>query len=68
MAGRGSSSSSSRRDKHNNGDKYKGTYVGKLSTLEHKVTGHVYSIDNITIYIEGFTYDGEAPGKGGVGE
>ncbi|XP_050698739.1 protein Skeletor, isoforms B/C-like [Eriocheir sinensis] len=40
---------------------YKGTYIGKLSTLEHKVTGHVYALDNITIYIEGFTYDGEAP-------
>ncbi|KAK8389939.1 hypothetical protein O3P69_012864 [Scylla paramamosain] len=40
---------------------YKGTYVGKLSTLEHKVSGDVYCVNNITIYIENFTYDGEAP-------
>ncbi|KAK4319907.1 hypothetical protein Pmani_009212 [Petrolisthes manimaculis] len=41
---------------------YMGVYIGKLSTLEHLVTGHVYAIDNTTIYIKGFTYDGEAPG------
>jgi len=43
------------------GDTYKGEYVGKLSTLHHLVTGDVYAVDNITVYIEGFTYDGEAP-------
>ncbi|KAK4291866.1 hypothetical protein Pmani_035327, partial [Petrolisthes manimaculis] len=43
------------------GEPYMGVYIGKLSTLEHLVTGHVYAIDNTTIYIKGFTYDGEAP-------
>ncbi|XP_045102559.1 protein Skeletor, isoforms B/C-like [Portunus trituberculatus] len=42
-------------------DVYKGVHVGKLSTLEHKVSGDVYCVDNTTIYIEDFTYDGEAP-------
>lgn len=41
--------------------KYKGTYIGQFSTLHHAVGGHVYAIDNITMYIEGFNYDGEAP-------
>ncbi|XP_042225999.1 protein Skeletor, isoforms B/C-like [Homarus americanus] len=40
---------------------YRGTYIGKLSTLEHDVTGKVYAVDNITVFVEGFTYDGEAP-------
>ncbi|XP_064113086.1 protein Skeletor, isoforms B/C-like [Macrobrachium nipponense] len=40
---------------------YKGTYIGKFSTLHHDVVGDVYAIDNITIYVEGFSYDGEAP-------
>ncbi|KAK3858638.1 hypothetical protein Pcinc_035196 [Petrolisthes cinctipes] len=43
------------------GEPYMGVYIGKLSTLEHQVTGHVYAVDNTTIYIKGFTYDGEAP-------
>ncbi|XP_027222776.1 protein Skeletor, isoforms B/C [Penaeus vannamei] len=42
-------------------DKYKGQYIGRLSTLHHDVTGDVYAVDNITVYIEGFSYDGEAP-------
>ncbi|KAK7074500.1 hypothetical protein SK128_004001, partial [Halocaridina rubra] len=40
---------------------YKGTYIGKFTTLHHDVTGDVYAIDNTTVYIEGFNYDGEAP-------
>lgn len=40
---------------------YKGTYIGKFSTLHHDVVGDVYAVDNITIYVEGFSYDGEAP-------
>ncbi|XP_071544131.1 protein Skeletor, isoforms B/C-like isoform X2 [Panulirus ornatus] len=40
---------------------YKGSYIGRLSTLEHDVTGDVYAVNNITLFIEGFTYDGEAP-------
>jgi len=40
---------------------YMGTYIGKMSTLWHDVTGDVYAIDNITLYIRGFSYDGEAP-------
>ncbi|XP_068238888.1 protein Skeletor, isoforms B/C-like [Palaemon carinicauda] len=40
---------------------YKGTHIGKFSTLHHDVVGDVYAIDNITIYVEGFSYDGEAP-------
>ncbi|CAL4073049.1 unnamed protein product [Meganyctiphanes norvegica] len=40
---------------------YMGTYIGKLSTLHHDVVGDVYAIDNITMYVKGFSYDGEAP-------
>ncbi|XP_063602074.1 protein Skeletor, isoforms B/C-like [Penaeus indicus] len=44
-----------------NDETYKGQYIGRLSTLHHDVTGDVYAVDNITVFIEGFTYDGEAP-------
>ncbi|XP_069165530.1 protein Skeletor, isoforms B/C isoform X1 [Procambarus clarkii] len=43
------------------GTPYKGAYIGELSTLEHGVTGKVYAVDNVTVYIENFSYDGEAP-------
>ncbi|KAK8751482.1 hypothetical protein OTU49_008728, partial [Cherax quadricarinatus] len=42
-------------------NQYKGVYIGKLSTLEHGVTGDVYAVDNTTVFIEGFSYDGEGP-------
>jgi len=39
-----------------------GTYVGSFNTLWHDVVGELYAIDNITMYIKKFSYDGEAPG------
>merc|ERR1712136_99946 len=38
-----------------------GTYIGLFNTLFHDVVGDVYAIDNTTILIRGFSYDGEAP-------
>jgi len=38
-----------------------GTFLGRMVTLDHDVTGDVYAVDNITIHIRGFSYDGEAP-------
>jgi len=38
-----------------------GTYVGPFSTIWHDVVGDVYAVDNITIHVRGFSYDGEAP-------
>jgi len=38
-----------------------GTYVGPFSTIWHDVVGDVYAVDNITIAVRGFSYDGEAP-------
>ena len=40
-----------------------GTYVGPFSTIWHDVVGDVYAVDNITIAVRGFSYDGEAPGE-----
>ncbi|XP_066961356.1 protein Skeletor, isoforms B/C-like [Macrobrachium rosenbergii] len=40
---------------------YKGAYIGKLSMLKHEVSGDVYAVDKFTLYIENFSFDGDAP-------
>ncbi|XP_076067531.1 protein Skeletor, isoforms B/C-like [Oratosquilla oratoria] len=40
---------------------YYGEFVGELSKLHHDVRGKVYAVDNLTIYLKDFYYDGEAP-------
>ncbi|XP_023321495.1 protein Skeletor, isoforms B/C [Eurytemora carolleeae] len=36
-------------------------YIGKLSTLQHDVSGDVYAKDENTLVIENFKYDGAGP-------
>ncbi|XP_014221309.1 protein Skeletor, isoforms B/C [Trichogramma pretiosum] len=40
---------------------YYGKLIGKLSELEHGVSGEVYAVDARTLFIKDFTYDGEGP-------
>ena len=39
------------------------TLVGKLSTLQHDVSGSVYIRDSETLVIRKFYYDGKGPGR-----
>ena len=36
-------------------------YIGSLTAYQHDIAGQVFAIDESTLRIEGFTYDGEAP-------
>ncbi|XP_033207466.1 protein Skeletor, isoforms B/C isoform X2 [Belonocnema kinseyi] len=40
---------------------YYGKLLGKLSELNHGVSGEVYAVDGRTLLIKDFTYDGEGP-------
>ncbi|KAG5335452.1 SKEL1 protein, partial [Acromyrmex charruanus] len=40
---------------------YYGKLIGKLSELQHGVSGEVYAVDARTLFIKDFTYDGEGP-------
>ncbi|XP_044727067.1 protein Skeletor, isoforms D/E-like [Chrysoperla carnea] len=40
---------------------YYGKFIGKLSELNHGVSGEVYAVDGRTIHLKDFTYDGEGP-------
>lgn len=40
---------------------YYGTLIGKLNYRSHNVSGDVYAVDEQTIFIKGFNYDGLAP-------
>jgi len=40
---------------------YYGVSVGRLPTLEHDVSGHVYVVDAKHFLIKNFVYDGKAP-------
>lgn len=44
-------------------DKQKGALIGKLKTLQHQVSGTVWALDEDTLYLENFHYDGKGPGK-----
>ena len=37
--------------------------IGNLRTRAHRVSGTVYALGERTIMIEGFNYDGTAPGR-----
>ena len=49
-----------------NGQEYKGALIGKLSSYAHQVAGEVYAIDEQTLLIKEFFYDGLAGGKWNV--
>lgn len=40
---------------------YYGTEIGKLNTLFHAVSGDVYAVDESTVFIKNFNYDGTGP-------
>ncbi|XP_063979976.1 protein Skeletor, isoforms B/C isoform X2 [Diachasmimorpha longicaudata] len=40
---------------------YYGKLIGKLSELNHHVSGEVYAVDARTLFIKDLTYDGEGP-------
>merc|ERR1740137_45248 len=42
-------------------DNDNGVYIGELSTLEYEVSGMVYAVDEETIHIEDFHYNGKGP-------
>ncbi len=41
---------------------YYGKLVGQLTTYAHKVSGKVFAVDEDTLFIKDFTYDGLGPG------
>ncbi|XP_037091672.1 protein Skeletor, isoforms B/C-like [Pollicipes pollicipes] len=41
------------------GDVYLGKYISKLNSYHHQVSGEVYAVDEFTILIKDFSYDGE---------
>ena len=42
---------------------YYGSYIGKLSNQDQGISGEVFSIDESTIFVKNFTYNGEGSGK-----
>ena len=42
-------------------DSDNGVYIGELSTLQYEVSGMVYAVDEETIHIEDFHYNGKGP-------
>ncbi|GFS78254.1 hypothetical protein NPIL_520601 [Nephila pilipes] len=40
---------------------YFGSEIGAFKTHAHDVAGRIYAVDDRTIYIKGFTYDGQGP-------
>jgi hypothetical protein len=39
-----------------------GVYLGEIKTIEHNTKGSVYALDEKTIIVRRFQYDGQAPG------
>ncbi|XP_003739573.1 protein Skeletor, isoforms B/C [Galendromus occidentalis] len=39
-------------------EKHQGLYIGRINTYSHQVTGSVYAVDEYTLLIKGFFYDG----------
>lgn len=37
---------------------YKGKYLGKINSYHHQVSGDVYAVDDYTLLLIGFNYDG----------
>lgn len=44
-----------------NGPNYYGTMIGPLQQYAHGIKGTVYAVDDATIFIKGFSYDGTGP-------
>jgi hypothetical protein len=44
------------------GKDYYGKVIGNFNNYAHKVSGKVYAVDEDTIFIKGFSYDGLGPG------
>lgn len=42
---------------------YYGAHLGRLSELDHGVSGDVYAVDSRTLFIKNFNYDGQGPGN-----
>lgn len=42
---------------------YYGTKIGSFQTYVHDVVGDVFAVDERTIFIKDFSYDGQGPGK-----
>lgn len=40
---------------------YYGVLIGKLQNFAHGINGTAYAVDESTIYIKGFSYDGTGP-------
>lgn len=40
---------------------YYGRQIGKLNNFAHGIKGMVYAVDESTIFIKGFSYDGTGP-------
>ena len=47
----------------NSGSQYYGKLIGTLQEYAHKINGTAYAVDESTIFIKGFNYDGTGPGK-----
>lgn len=45
------------------GREYYGKLIGNFNNYAHKVSGKVFAVDEDTIFIKGFSYDGNGPGK-----
>lgn len=44
-----------------NGTNYYGSFIGKLNQFAHGIKGRAYAVDDTTIFIKGFSYDGTGP-------
>lgn len=44
-------------------EEHLGLFLGKLNTYAHQISGTVYAIDEYTILIKGFFYDGLGQGE-----
>ena len=42
---------------------YYGTKIGSFHSHAHDVVGDVYAVDERTIFIKDFSYDGQGPGR-----
>lgn len=40
---------------------YFGTNIGRLTKYSHEVSGEVYAVDESTLFIKNFNYDGQGP-------
>uniref|UniRef100_A0A182MTS3 DM13 domain-containing protein n=1 Tax=Anopheles culicifacies TaxID=139723 RepID=A0A182MTS3_9DIPT len=40
---------------------YYGREIGELANFGHGIKGHVYAVDESTLFVKGFAYDGNAP-------